>query len=55
MLKFHQIIRPFHTSRVWMSDTKTLLSTLRKKTGYPLINCKKALEACENDVAKVRN
>ncbi|XP_025090053.1 elongation factor Ts, mitochondrial-like [Pomacea canaliculata] len=29
---------------------KTLLNKLRKRTGYTLINCKKALERCGNDL-----
>ena len=32
---------------------KALLSKLRKKTGYPMINCKQALEQFNNDIKQV--
>lgn len=32
---------------------KSPLAVLRKKTGYSFVNCKKALELHNNDVAKV--
>ena len=32
---------------------KSLLSKLRKKTGFPFINCKKALEQHNNDLEQV--
>jgi elongation factor Ts len=32
---------------------QSLLSTLRKRTGYAITNCKKALEMNNNDVEKV--
>ena len=33
---------------------KSTLSKLRKKTGFPLLNCKKALEKFDNDIKQVR-
>lgn len=35
---------------VQVAVDKALLSKLRKKTGYPMINCKKALEQFNNDI-----
>ena len=32
---------------------KSTLSKLRKKTGFPLLNCKKALEKFDNDIKQV--
>ncbi|XP_014204136.1 elongation factor Ts, mitochondrial [Copidosoma floridanum] len=41
---------------LWQSNTKkSLLAELRKKTGYPFINCKKALELHDNDLAKAES
>ncbi|KAK9308752.1 hypothetical protein QLX08_001362 [Tetragonisca angustula] len=48
-----QFFRSIHTNHVLCyTSKKTLLSKLRKKTGYTFINCKKALELNENDVEK---
>jgi elongation factor Ts len=35
------------------STNKSLLASLRKKTGYTLLYCKKALELNENNLEKV--
>ena len=35
------------------SVDKSVLSKLRKKTGFPFINCKKALEQFNNDIKQV--
>lgn len=42
----------FRTSEM-MPASQSLLSTLRKKTGYAITNCKKALEMNDNDIEKV--
>lgn len=34
---------------------KSLLATLRKKTGYTFANCKKALELHNNDISQVKS
>ncbi|XP_020291728.1 elongation factor Ts, mitochondrial [Pseudomyrmex gracilis] len=48
-----QIFRLIHTNNyLWQATKKSLLSKLRKKTGYTFANCKKALELHENDVDK---
>jgi elongation factor Ts len=36
-----------------MTANQSLLSSLRKKTGYAITNCKKALEINDNDIEKV--
>lgn len=41
------------TNRVLMAASKSNLAKLRKKTGYPFGNCKKALEENNNDLEKV--
>lgn len=41
-----------HTGCQLLAADKALLMKLRKSTGYTFINCKKALEKFENDVAK---
>ncbi|XP_017878406.1 elongation factor Ts, mitochondrial [Ceratina calcarata] len=46
-----QFLRSIHTNYV-LGSKKTLLSKLRKKTGYTFVNCKKALEINDNDVEK---
>ncbi|KAG7207597.1 hypothetical protein KM043_009220 [Ampulex compressa] len=48
-----QFFRSLHTS-VWLSQAtqSSLLATLRKKTGYTFVNCKKALELNENNIVK---
>ncbi|XP_076764219.1 elongation factor Ts, mitochondrial [Xylocopa sonorina] len=48
-----QFFRSIHTSYVLCyTSKKTLLSKLRKKTGYTFINCKKALETNDNNLEK---
>jgi hypothetical protein len=49
----HIRLRFIHCSQQLMSVDKTLLSKLRKKTGFPFNNCKKALEVQNNDFALV--
>lgn len=44
--------RFFHVSANHLESSKGLLGKLRKKTGYSFTNCKKALEANENDLDK---
>lgn len=45
--------RCFHSSYCWYSSSsKSLLSELRKKTGYTFANCKKALEVNNNDLTQ---
>lgn len=49
-----QFFRSIHTNYVHCyASKKTLLSKLRKKTGYTFVNCKKALDLHENDMDKV--
>lgn len=51
----HQFFRSIHTNYILCYSTKkTLLSKLRKKTGYAFVNCKKALELHNNDIEKVK-
>jgi translation elongation factor EF-Ts len=45
--------RFFHLTRQNLATDKSALATLRKNTGYTFANCKKALEANQNDLAKV--
>ncbi|XP_071876308.1 elongation factor Ts, mitochondrial [Bombus fervidus] len=48
-----QFFRSIHTNYVLCyASKKTLLSKLRKKTGYTFVNCKKALELSDNDIVK---
>ncbi|CAK9828316.1 Elongation factor Ts, mitochondrial [Anthophora retusa] len=48
-----QLFRSLYTNYVlYEAPKKSLLSKLRKKTGYTFINCKKALEVNDNDMAK---
>ncbi|XP_078046017.1 elongation factor Ts, mitochondrial [Augochlora pura] len=48
-----QLFRSIHANYLLCySSKKTLLSKLRKKTGYTFINCKKALELHDNDFTK---
>nr|CAG4646607.1 EOG090X0EI4 [Macrothrix elegans] len=39
-------------TRASIQSSQSPLSVLRKKTGYAISNCKKALEICQNDLAK---
>ncbi|EFN67055.1 Elongation factor Ts, mitochondrial [Camponotus floridanus] len=48
-----QIFRLIHTNGfLWQATKKSLLQKLRKKTGYTLENCKKALQLHENNIEK---
>ncbi|XP_031838555.1 elongation factor Ts, mitochondrial [Nomia melanderi] len=47
-----QLYRSIHANYLLYTSKKTLLSKLRKKTGYTLVNCKKALELHNNDLEK---
>ncbi|XP_076291866.1 elongation factor Ts, mitochondrial [Lasioglossum baleicum] len=48
-----QLFRSIHANYLLCySSKKTLLSKLRKKTGYTFVNCKKALELHDNDLEK---
>lgn len=49
-----QLARRFHTSITFHAEG-SLLAKLRKKTGYTIANCKKALEMHNNDADKVIN
>lgn len=42
----------FHTSTISTAIDKARLSQLRKKTGFPFIKCKNALEKFDNDIKK---
>ncbi|MCJ8729104.1 hypothetical protein PDJAM_G00102330 [Pangasius djambal] len=44
-----------HTGRSMFSADKALLVKLRKTTGYTFINCKKALEKFNNDIAQAEH
>lgn len=45
--------RFLYTGRIcWSQNQKSVLAQLRKKTGYTIANCKKALEMHENDINK---
>lgn len=51
-----QIFRLIHTNGfLWQATKKSLLQKLRKKTGYTLENCKKALQLHENNIEKVKD
>lgn len=54
MILTKYVVRYFQTSAVsWAAaGEKSLLASLRKKTGYTFANCKKALELHNNDVNK---
>ncbi|XP_050670592.1 elongation factor Ts, mitochondrial isoform X1 [Leptidea sinapis] len=47
-----QLVRGFQTSTVYKAAESSLLAKLRKKTGYTISNCKKALEMHNNDTDK---
>lgn len=44
------VSRFFHTTKISFAGEKSLLASLRKKTGYTFANCKKALEIHNNDL-----
>lgn len=51
-----RIFRLIHTnSLLWQATKKSPLQKLRKKTGYTLENCKKALQLHENNLEKVKD
>ncbi|XP_003699964.1 elongation factor Ts, mitochondrial [Megachile rotundata] len=51
-----QLFRCIHTNYLLCyASKKTLLSKLRKKTGYTFTNCKKALELHDNDIQKAED
>ena len=43
---------PFYVNQA-INSKHSLLSTLRKRTGYAIANCKRALELNNNDLDKV--
>uniref|UniRef100_A0A3Q3GQ96 Elongation factor Ts, mitochondrial n=1 Tax=Kryptolebias marmoratus TaxID=37003 RepID=A0A3Q3GQ96_KRYMA len=45
-------VQSLHTGCQLLAADKTLLIKLRKSTGYTFINCKKALEKFDNDIAQ---
>ncbi|CAG9784187.1 unnamed protein product [Diatraea saccharalis] len=47
-----QLVRRLHTGPVCRAAESSLLAKLRKKTGYTIANCKKALEMHNNDTDK---
>ncbi|OWR53259.1 elongation factor Ts [Danaus plexippus plexippus] len=47
-----QLVRSIHTSFACRAAESSLLAKLRKKTGYTIANCKKALEMHNNDSEK---
>ncbi|CAH0602913.1 unnamed protein product [Chrysodeixis includens] len=47
-----QLVRRFHFTPVCRAAESSLLAKLRKKTGYTIANCKKALEMHNNDPDK---
>lgn len=44
----------FHATEV-VESSQSLLSSLRKKTGFAIANCKKALELYDNDIGKAES
>ncbi|KAL0849514.1 hypothetical protein ABMA28_013788 [Loxostege sticticalis] len=49
---YSQLVRRLHFSPVCQAAESSLLAKLRKKTGYTIANCKKALEMHNNDSDK---
>ncbi|KAG7311253.1 hypothetical protein JYU34_002285 [Plutella xylostella] len=47
-----QLVRGLHTGPICRAAESSLLAKLRKKTGYTIANCKKALEMHNNDSDK---
>lgn len=47
-----QHVQSLHTTGQLLAAEKALLMKLRKSTGYTFINCKKALEKFDNDIAQ---
>ncbi|KAL3978142.1 protein scribble [Sarotherodon galilaeus] len=52
MVSVGQHVQSLHTGCQLLAAEKALLMKLRKSTGYTFINCKKALEKFDNDVAQ---
>lgn len=52
-VSIYQHVQSLHTGRLLLAADKSLLVKLRKNTGYTFINCKKALEKFDNDIAQV--
>ncbi|XP_049887475.1 elongation factor Ts, mitochondrial isoform X2 [Pectinophora gossypiella] len=50
-----QLVRRLHTSPLCRAAESSLLAKLRKKTGYTIANCKKALEMHNNDSDKAES
>lgn len=48
-----QFVRQSLNNIRFYATEKSPLATLRKKTGYSFVNCKKALDLHNNDVTKV--
>jgi len=51
--KLSSFIRYFHVNVRCAAADKQLLSQLRKTTGFPFVNCRKALEQSNNDLKQV--
>ena len=47
-------LRYYCTAASPQAVDKSTLSKLRKKTGFPLLNCRKALEKFDNDLKQVK-
>jgi len=52
--KLSSFCRYFHVNVQCDAADKQLLSQLRKTTGFPFVNCRKALERSNNDLKQVR-
>ena len=52
-VSIRQHAQSLHTGCQLLAAEKALLMKLRKTTGYTFINCKKALEKFDNDIAQV--
>jgi len=53
--KLSSFSRYFHVNIHYAAANKQILSQLRKTTGFPIVNCRKALELSNNDLKQVRN
>jgi len=51
--KLSSFSRYFHINANCAGADKQLLSQLRKTTGFPFVNCRKALEQSNNDLKQV--
>lgn len=52
---FTKSVRHLYLTKIHFGAEKSLLATLRKKTGYTFANCKKALEIHNNDLFKAED